>query len=95
MTRTMNVLVSYDISSNKKRSKLHRFLKEFGLNTQKSVFECELDEAGLSRIAAYCRALINPRTDSVRMYRICANCLRNVRISGLGIKITQLDFMIV
>jgi len=91
----MNVLISYDISSNKKRAKLHRFLKEFGLNTQKSVFECELDEEGLKKIVSYCRALINPCTDSVRMYRICVRCLRNVRISGLGIKITQLEFMIV
>lgn len=91
----MNVLISYDISSNKKRAKLHRFLKEFGLNTQKSVFECELDEEGLKRIVSYCRVLINPCTDSVRMYRICARCLRKVRISGLGIKITQLEFMIV
>ena len=91
----MNVLITYDISSNKKRGKLHRFLKEFGLNTQKSVFECELDEAGLSRIISYCKAVINPGTDSVRMYRICAGCLRKVQISGLGIKITQLEYMIV
>ncbi|MDD2366196.1 MAG: CRISPR-associated endonuclease Cas2 [Desulfuromonadaceae bacterium] len=91
----MNVLISYDISSNKKRARLHRFLKEFGLNTQKSVFECELDEAGLSHIISYCRQLINPGTDSVRMYRICVRCLRKVQISGLGIKITQLEYMIV
>lgn len=91
----MNVLLSYDISSNKKRSKLHRYLKEFGLNTQKSVFECELDEEGLKMIIGFCRGLINPETDSVRMYRICSRCLRKVRISGLGVKITQLDFMII
>ena len=91
----MIVLVSYDISANKKRGEFHKFLKEFGLNTQKSVFECELDREGLAHIASFARKLIDPATDSVRMYRICAGCMRNVRISGQGVKVTQLDFMIV
>ena len=91
----MNVLISYDITSNKRRGKLHRFLKEFGLNTQKSVFECELDLEGLAIIVSFCRKLIDPKTDSVRMYKICVRCLRKVRISGQGIKITQLDYLIV
>jgi CRISPR-associated protein Cas2 len=91
----MIVLIAYDISSNKKRGRLHKFLKEFGLNTQKSVFECELDKEGLAHIASFAGKLIDPDTDSVRMYRICAGCMRKVRISGQGIKITQMDFMIV
>lgn len=91
----MIVLISYDITSNKKRAHLHRFLKEFGLNTQKSVFECDLDQEGLKGVIAYCRKLIDHRTDSVRFYKVCSRCLRKVRISGRGLKITQLDYMIV
>lgn len=91
----MIVLISYDITSNKKRSRLHKYLKEFGLNTQKSVFECDLDKEGLEQVVRFSRRLIDPATDSVRMYKICERCLRKVRISGLGIKITQMDFMIV
>ncbi len=91
----MIVLISYDISSNKKRGKLHKFLKEFGLNTQKSVFECDLDREGVLHITSFARALIDPKTDSVRIQTICASCSRKVQISGQGIKITQLDFMIV
>lgn len=91
----MIVLISYDITSNRKRSHLHRFLKEFGLNTQKSVFECELDREGLDGIIGYCRKLIDPATDSVRFYKVCSRCLRKVRISGRGLRITQLDYMIV
>lgn len=91
----MIVLITYDISSNRKRAWLHRFLKEFGLNTQKSVFECDLDQDGLKRVVGYCRSLIDCRTDSVRFYRVCSRCLRKVRISGRGLKITQLDYLIV
>ena len=35
----MIVLITYDITSPKRLIKLHDFLKDFGLNTQKSVFE--------------------------------------------------------
>ncbi len=90
----MIVLLTYDISSNKTRGRFHRFLKEFGLNTQKSVFECDLDLEGLDRIVACARTIINPAKDSVRMYRICAGCLRKVRVSGRGIKLTQLEYMV-
>ena len=91
----MIVIVTYDISSNKKRTCLHKFLKEFGLNTQKSVFECDLDPEGLSRIVSFARKQIDPRTDSVRIYRSCARCLRKVQLSGRGMKLTQMDYMII
>jgi CRISPR-associated protein Cas2 len=91
----MIILLTYDISSNRARGRFHRFLKEFGLNTQKSVFECDLDPEGIERIVAYARRIINPGSDSVRLYRICAGCLRKVKISGRGIRIARLDYMIV
>lgn len=91
----MIVLVTYDISKNRTRTRFHKFLKEFGLNTQKSVFECEIDGDGLKRLVAVAATLIDKDTDSVRFYRICAGCQRKVTISGLGLKVTQLDFLIV
>lgn len=91
----MIVLVTYDISDNRTRGSFHKFLKEFGLNTQKSVFECELDGDGLRRLVATARLMINAATDSVRFYRVCAGCQRKVEISGLGLKITQLDYLII
>ncbi|MDX9761305.1 MAG: CRISPR-associated endonuclease Cas2 [Desulfomonilia bacterium] len=91
----MITLITYDISNNATRSGLHRFLKEFGLNTQKSVFECDIDEPAIKRIRAYCAAQIDMTTDSVRIYRICSRCLRKVLLSGKGMKLTQLDYMVV
>lgn len=92
---SMVVMISYDISSNRTRGKVHRFLKEFGLNTQKSIFECDLEPDAMKRIVRYLELVINPATDSVRIYRICAGCLRKVQISGLGIRLRQLDYLIV
>jgi len=91
----MIIILTYDISDNKTRTKLHKFMKEFGLNTQKSVFECDIDKDGLTRIVKYCRTAIDPESDSVRIYQICARCLRKSQLSGRGLKLTQMDYMIV
>ncbi len=90
----MIALVAYDISDHATRARLHGFLKEFGLNTQKSVFECEVDEEALTMIVKRARKEIDPRTDSVRIYRICESCSRKVQISGRGVKVLRLDFMV-
>ena len=91
----MMVMLSYDITDNRTRSKFHRFLKEFGLNSQKSVFECLLDQEGITRIISFAKRIIDPKTDSVRIYRICSRCCNKVVLSGQGMKITQLDYRII
>jgi CRISPR-associated endoribonuclease Cas2 len=51
----MIVLVTYDITDPKRLNRTHKFLREFGLNTQKSVFECDIDREGIKRIRVYCK----------------------------------------
>lgn len=91
----MITLVTYDITDPKRLVKLHKFLKEFGLNTQKSVFECDIDNVALQRIRAYCRDNLDIDRDGVRIYKICNLCMEKVVISGRGIKVAQLDYMVV
>jgi len=90
----MIVLIAYDVSSDRNRAKLHKFLKEFGLNTQKSVFECDLDDQSLKKIVQNIHGLINLETDSVRLYKICSSCTRKMVVSGRGLQLTQLDFLV-
>jgi CRISPR-associated protein Cas2 len=91
----MIIILTYDISDNKIRARTHKFLKEFGLNTQKSVFECDIDDIALKRIRRFCIESLDFETDSVRIYKVCSHCIRKVIISGQGIKITQLDYAII
>ncbi|MDY6853459.1 MAG: CRISPR-associated endonuclease Cas2 [Thermodesulfobacteriota bacterium] len=91
----MIILVTYDITDPKRLRKTHKFLKEFGLNTQKSVFECNIDDLGLKKIRNYCKDNLDITKDSVRIYRVCNRCTNKVSISGKGLKVTQLDFMVV
>ncbi|MCK5826640.1 MAG: CRISPR-associated endonuclease Cas2 [Desulfuromusa sp.] len=90
----MLAIIAYDVSSNRARAKLHKSLKEYGLNTQKSVFECQVDRDALRVIVATAKKLLNPETDSLRIYRICSRCQKRVTVSGLGIKVTQMEFII-
>lgn len=85
-------LICYDISNNGQRARLHRFLKEHGLNTQKSVFECDIDAQRARHILERARDLMTPETDSVRMYGICRSCARRVMIHGRGIMVLEHDW---
>ena len=91
----MIVLLTYDITEPRRLKRIHKFMKEFGLNTQKSVFECDIDDVGIKRIRRYCKEALELSSDSVRIYKICSRCLSKVELSGLGMKITQLDYMVV
>ncbi len=91
----MIALITYDISDDSTRRYFHTYLKEFGLNTQKSVFECEIDDFALKRIKEKAISIIDEKTDSVRIYRLCNRCVKKTQVSGLGIKVVSLDFMVV
>ena len=91
----MITLITYDITDPKRLNNTRRFLKEFGLRTQKSVFECDIDDLALKRIRAWCRDNLDLKTDSVRIYKICNRCINKVGISGQGVKVTQLEYLVI
>ncbi len=91
----MTTFITYDITDPTRLKRMHKFIKEFGINTQKSVFECDIDEIALKRIRRYCRDNLDLATDAVRIYRICSSCMNKVSVSGVGLKITQLDYAVI
>lgn len=90
----MITMITYDITDPKRRTRLHKYLKEFGLNTQKSVFECDIDDTALKQIRSYCRDNLDIAVDSVRIYKICNRCINKVILSGTGIKVTRFEYMV-
>ena len=46
----MYIIVAYDISNNRFRNSLAKELLQFGIRTQKSIFECEVSEKELNII---------------------------------------------
>lgn len=88
----MNTVVVYDIVCNKRRHRFHKFLKELGIRSQRSVFECRLDSREIREIRHYCRDHLDLKEDAVRIYRVCATCMEKAIIQGRGISFSRLDW---
>jgi len=80
----MFVVVSYDVVDDRRRNKIARALKSFGDRVQFSVFECNLEKEEFQRMAKRLKKLMDEKTDSVRLYRICESCKSRISIMGLG-----------
>ena len=80
----MFILISYDIVDDKKRTKLAHKLKDFGPRVQKSVFEADVKEAELKRLRQLLKAIQLEKGESIRLYRLCADCKKNISLWGEG-----------
>ncbi len=82
MSEKQFIVVVYDISNDRRRTRLHKRLKDFGTPVQYSVFECLLDRDELGRMKQAVRRIIRPRIDHVRYYVICGSCRRKIEVTG-------------
>jgi len=73
----MIFLITYDITDNKRREKLSKFLEEIGVRLQYSVFECRINPKHLKNIKSEITKKINIAKDSVLIYQICASCVKS------------------
>ncbi len=80
----MFIVVCYDIPSNKRRNKVAQTLEGFGYRVQESVFECEVSAEQYGKMKQKIMKRIETKEDSVRYYNICANCLTEIELDGLG-----------
>jgi len=91
----MITVITYDITEPRRLNRLRRFLKEYGIRSQRSVFECRLSRAELADIRKYCLSRLDLKEDSVRIYRICDRCMARAFVQGQGIKLTITGWEIV
>ncbi len=77
----MFIVVAYDISDDKRRTRLHKALKRFGEAVQYSVFECLLTE---ERFGQMCQAVakVVEDGDDLRYYDLCEACHREAKTCG-------------
>mgnify|MGYP004449886427 CR=1 FL=1 len=71
------ILISYDISDDKKRTRFAKYLSKFGHRLQYSVFEIENSERILNNITADLNNKFLKtfgETDSVYIFRLSKNC---------------------
>ena len=76
------LVVSYDISSNRRRAKVMKTLEGYGTRVQYSVFECRLKPIEIDEMRRKLKKLISIKEDSIRFYFISADDVK--RIERLG-----------
>lgn len=81
----MYLIVSYDISDDKRRNRISKVLKNYGDRVQFSVFECDLTREQLLRMQHALKKIIKEQEDdSVRFYFLCDGCKGKIeRIGGI------------
>jgi len=74
-------IVVYDISNDRRRTRLHKRLLDYGSPVQYSVFECLLNDKDLQKMKKMIRRTIKEREDQVRIYHLCEACLKKTWLS--------------
>ncbi len=80
----MYMVISYDIEDDKRRTRIHRILKNFGQWVQYSLFECQLTRAQYLHLRHRLDNVIHKtKGDNLRFYFLCEDCQQKVeRIGG-------------
>jgi len=89
------VVVAYDISNDKRRTKLHNVLLDYGTPVQYSVFECLLEGEQLAQMKQAVARVIRPRKDQVRYYHLCQQCLSRTEITSGPQVLHETDVIVV
>lgn len=78
------VIISYDIESDRTRTRLAKKLKNFGPRVQKSVFEADISEEELTELNKLLEQVKMGKEDSIRLYQLCQACRKRISIRGRG-----------
>lgn len=90
----MFVIVSYDITEDKRRTKIHDILKSYGQWMQYSLFECDLTQTQYAKLRSRLQKIIDPETDSIRFYFLCGCCQNKIeRIGGEAVRDNTIFFV--
>jgi CRISPR-associated protein Cas2 len=91
----MFYVVAYDIPDDRRRNKLFKVMKGFGIHTQFSVFECTLDDKEFIRMVRKIESVIDKKEDDIKIYPLCNNCLNKVESHGKAVLNKEEDVIVI
>jgi CRISPR-associated protein Cas2 len=91
----MFVVVSYDITDDKRRRKVMKVVEGFGERVQYSVFECHLQPRDVVRLHHRLSRLINPGEDDIRFYVLCQTCVAHILVLGKAQVTAEMAYRVV
>lgn len=79
----MRIVISYDISNDKRRRLVAKLMEGHGYRVQYSVFECDLTEKQLRALQKQLRRLVKTKEmDSIRFYPLPADAVEKIEVMG-------------
>ncbi|RLC78137.1 MAG: CRISPR-associated endonuclease Cas2 [Chloroflexi bacterium] len=82
-------VITYDIPSDKRRTRIARALEGHGERVQYSVFECQLTRKQFDALWKELGELLEPQEDSLRAYRLCPACAGWAKTLGQAVLIKE------
>jgi len=82
------LIVSYDFSNDKRRTKFSKFLKQYGRKLQYSVFEIKNSERILKNILEEVKYKYEPyfeNSDSILILSTCESCNKKIKRYGYAV----------
>ncbi len=90
----MFYIISYDIPDDKRRQKIAKILLNFGDRVQYSVFEAILSDELLKEMVSSLTRVSRDKEDSIRIYQVCKECKKAIKILGTGAVLEDKDVYI-
>ncbi|MEW6618767.1 MAG: CRISPR-associated endonuclease Cas2 [bacterium] len=90
----MFIVVSYDVRNDKKRNKIANLMEDYGTRVQYSVFECHLNQKVFDRMVKDVLKYLQIEKDSLRIYKICEDCISRIEVYGVG-RVTEDEEVII
>jgi CRISPR-associated protein Cas2 len=78
------LIVSYDVSDDKRRRKVMKQMENFGRRVQFSVFECELRAEQIVTLKGRLAPLVKEKEDSIRFYFLPEDAVAKIETMGDG-----------
>jgi len=79
----MYYVVAYDITDDRRRNRILKILKDFGVHIQYSVFECNTDRRAYLRLKERLSDAMHPEEDSMTFYHLCRSCKNGMERMGV------------
>ncbi len=79
----MRVVISYDISDDKRRRKVATIMEGYGYRVQFSVFECDLTADQLQKVKRELRRYVKAKEmESIRFYPLPKDAVEKIEVMG-------------
>ncbi len=79
----MKLLVSYDITDDRRRNQISQILLDYGQRVQESVFWIDAEEAFVGRMRERLRSIVDSETDSLWILFLCEACIGKLETLGI------------